>query len=286
MRRLVFAFVAVCSLAVASPALAADATVRITKTGFEPASVTVERGDAVIWRNVDSIDHQVVGDGGSFQSPMIPPGRTYSFEFTRAGTFSYHDTAATTLRKGAVVVRPVAERSVTIDASQTVVTMGEAVTLAGSVSTAEPGESVRVVGASYRGGTIDRTVQTDAEGDWHLVVRPQIRTEYRVVWRGVEGPAEPVVHVRPRVGLGLVGARPATLFTRVTALYSYRGKRVTVQRRLADGRWVPVRRVVLGRGSSARFTVRLPGGTSRVRVVVPSSPGYLAGQSRTVLVSR
>jgi hypothetical protein len=70
----------------------------------------------------------------------------------------------------------------------------------------------------------------------------------------------------------------------VTALTSYRGKRVTLQR-LTGSSWVKVRRARIGVGSVVRFTARLPR-TARIRVLVPSAPGYLQGSSGTVLVRR
>jgi hypothetical protein len=92
------------------------------------------------------------------------------------------------------------------------------------------------------------------------------------------------VYVRPRVQLRVLNRAAGRLYVKVTALTSYRGKLVTLQR-LRGGTWVKVRRARIGAGSVARFTARLPK-TARIRVLVPSAPGYLQGASGTVLVRR
>jgi hypothetical protein len=92
------------------------------------------------------------------------------------------------------------------------------------------------------------------------------------------------VYVRPQVALRVLNARLGRFYTKVTALRSYRGKRVMIQR-LRGSTWVKVWRVRLGPGSAVRFTASLPR-TARIRVLVPSSPGYLQGFSRTALVRR
>ena len=54
-------------------------------------------GDTVTWRAVEG-DHQVVADGGEFQSDAIAADyepRTYSYTFSRPGRYSYHCTVST-----------------------------------------------------------------------------------------------------------------------------------------------------------------------------------------------
>jgi plastocyanin len=71
-------------------AAAAGASVQIMNFAFNPASVTVKVGDTVTWTNGDSIAHTVTADDGSFDSGNIDPGKSFTFTFTKAGTFSYH----------------------------------------------------------------------------------------------------------------------------------------------------------------------------------------------------
>jgi plastocyanin len=64
-------------------------TVSISTTfQFTPATLTVTVGTTVTWKNSSTAAHTVTGT--SFHSPVIAPGRTFSYTFTKAGTYSYH----------------------------------------------------------------------------------------------------------------------------------------------------------------------------------------------------
>jgi hypothetical protein len=164
------------------------------------------------------------------------------------------------------------------------VTLGSSVELSGNVTGTRAGQQVVIVAKPYRGTETRTAVVTDSDGDWSLRVRPRIRTEYQAESGNVVSNQAPIVYVRPAVQLRVLSARAGRFFVRVTALRSYQGKRVTLQR-LSGSTWIKVRRVRLGPGSSARFTARLPR-TARIRVLVPAAPGYLQGVSRTALVRR
>ena len=74
MRRLFLGSAAALALVFAAPASTAPtatATVQITKTGFTPASVTINANDSVTWHNADTVNHQVVANGGQFASPIL-----------------------------------------------------------------------------------------------------------------------------------------------------------------------------------------------------------------------
>lgn len=65
--------------------------VSIRNFAFVPATITVKRGDTVVWTNNDSVPHSVTGDGGDIASPTLKPGQSYSFKFTAGDTsFIYH----------------------------------------------------------------------------------------------------------------------------------------------------------------------------------------------------
>ena len=64
-------------------------SVSIANFAFSPQSLTVKVGTKVTWTNKDSLTHTVTADGGAF-SQTVPPGSTFSFTFTKAGTYSYH----------------------------------------------------------------------------------------------------------------------------------------------------------------------------------------------------
>ena len=60
--------------------------------GFNPATVTVVIGvnSTVEWVNDDIAPHTVTADDGSFSSGNLNPGDTFSFTFTKPGTYMYH----------------------------------------------------------------------------------------------------------------------------------------------------------------------------------------------------
>jgi len=62
---------------------------------FSPATLTISVGTTVIWTNTTGAPHTVTSDDGkSFDSGINTPigaqGGTFSFTFTKAGTFAYH----------------------------------------------------------------------------------------------------------------------------------------------------------------------------------------------------
>ena len=63
--------------------------VSIKDMSFSPASITVSPGDTVIWSNDDDRDHTVIAADGSFASPNIRTGGSYSAKFDKAGRFPY-----------------------------------------------------------------------------------------------------------------------------------------------------------------------------------------------------
>lgn len=71
-------------------------TVTIVSTGglqygFSPATLTITVGTTVMWKNSSKAPHTVTSDDGqSFASNAISPGDSFSFSFTKAGTYKYH----------------------------------------------------------------------------------------------------------------------------------------------------------------------------------------------------
>src|SRR5712692_537530 len=59
--------------------------------GFSPKVLTVNVGATVTWKNTTSVAHTVTSDDGtSFNSGIVPAGGTFTFTFTKAGSFAYH----------------------------------------------------------------------------------------------------------------------------------------------------------------------------------------------------
>lgn len=78
--------------------------VSIKNFAYSPASITINKGDTVVWTNQDSAAHTVTGDNGGPNSGNLQTGATYSFKFDTAGTFAYH-CAIHPMMKGTVVVQ-------------------------------------------------------------------------------------------------------------------------------------------------------------------------------------
>ena len=56
-------------------------------TGPDP--IRVKAGGTVTWTNRDEEPHTVVANDGSFHSPGMGSQATFSFTFSKAGTFDY-----------------------------------------------------------------------------------------------------------------------------------------------------------------------------------------------------
>ena len=85
------AALAAVALGVAAPASSAipPTTVKIDNFTFGPAAVTVPVGATVTWVNGDDIPHTVVATDKSFKSKVLDTDETFSFTFTKAGTYEY-----------------------------------------------------------------------------------------------------------------------------------------------------------------------------------------------------
>ncbi|WP_235921368.1 cupredoxin domain-containing protein [Lentzea tibetensis] len=71
---------------------AATTKVEIMNYAYSPSALTVAPGDTVVWTNHDSAPHNVVVTSGpeKFTSPTLQQGQTYTYTFTKAGTYQYY----------------------------------------------------------------------------------------------------------------------------------------------------------------------------------------------------
>lgn len=65
-------------------------SVSIANFAFSPTTLTIATGTKVTWTNHDTVTHTVTADQGAFDSGPLSPGNSFSFPFTKAGTYSYH----------------------------------------------------------------------------------------------------------------------------------------------------------------------------------------------------
>jgi plastocyanin len=74
----------------ASVSIDDTASVSIKDSEFEPQQLTVKTGTTVTWKNEGKMAHTVNADDGSFESPTLGAGKTFSRKFTEAGTYRYY----------------------------------------------------------------------------------------------------------------------------------------------------------------------------------------------------
>jgi plastocyanin len=87
------ALAAAFAFACATPAVLAAApaavTVPIKSFAFMPMEVSVPVGGSVTWKNLDPEPHTVTSTDGAFRSAGLDQGDSFTFKFTKAGTYPY-----------------------------------------------------------------------------------------------------------------------------------------------------------------------------------------------------
>jgi plastocyanin len=286
MRRLIPLVLTALALVLAGPAASATTNVQIKRTGFVPATVTINQNDSVTWKNVDTINHQVVANGGQFASPILGAGKSYTFTFRNSGTFRYHDGLHPSL-KGTVTVRG-APPQITLATSAAVVKFGGQATLSGTVNSNRSGESVTIVQlpAGQTTKQVIATLQTTANGAFSFAVTPQLNTTYQAQWRGAESSVG--IQVQPMIKLPFV-SRTGYFHFYVTAGQSFAGRFVYLQRYTLARTWINVRKLQLGQRSGRIMGVRfvrsvILRGRWSIRVYMPATEmpaGYIDSWSGT-----
>ena len=67
-----------------------SAEVEMDDFEFVPATVTIEEGGKVIWKNRDSAEHTATLDDGSFDTGPLAEDKLESQSFKQPGTYPYH----------------------------------------------------------------------------------------------------------------------------------------------------------------------------------------------------
>jgi plastocyanin len=283
MRKSLLILVSLIATLAVAPAASAAVTkgVSIKRSSFSPVTVSITAGDTIRWRNDDTRDHQVVSTTGTFASPVLRPGRTYSFTFEVAGTYRYRDALVPT-STGTIKVAGLPP-AVTLATSLPQITYGTKVTLSGAINVKKAGENVQLNYLPYGQGSevVLATVITGADGSFTFNVTPKILTTYRAVWKTASSlPVQTAV--APSISFGRLNG----FVTRVYAGRSLARKQVQLQRLSSFGQWVTIKRVSLDLNSRARFEApTLPIGTNRLRIALSvnqAGAGYLAAFSREI----
>jgi plastocyanin len=277
---------AVCALGVGGYAFAAGLAtknVNIRSTGFAPKNVTINGGDTVQWKNVDTVAHQVVANNGSFASGILPRNGIYAKRLDTPGLYPYHDGLKPSLKGTVRVVGP--PPSVTIGVNPPIVTWGTSVRLSGQITPAAVGDMVSIFAQPYPQASFVKIadVQTTTNGVYDFTYQPQILTAFKAQWKGKTS-AVVQTGIAPQLSLVKIGR---WWVTRARAAKSFSGRFVYAQRLNAFGQWVSLRKVVLNRQSAQRFKLVLPRGRSLIRVYMTTNQagaGYLFSASRNLSV--
>jgi len=65
-------------------------TTHIQNFAFNPADISIKKGDTIAWVNDDSVPHQIKSVSGTFDSPTIAPGGSFQHTFSDApGVYPY-----------------------------------------------------------------------------------------------------------------------------------------------------------------------------------------------------
>ncbi|MHB8233113.1 MAG: plastocyanin/azurin family copper-binding protein [Solirubrobacteraceae bacterium] len=72
-----------------TPSGAAEETVSIVNSHYQPTPITVSLGDTVTWINEGFLLHTVTATNGEFASGRLHGGQRFSVRFDKPGTFDY-----------------------------------------------------------------------------------------------------------------------------------------------------------------------------------------------------
>jgi plastocyanin len=90
MRTLLIHGILLASLIIPAAALSDNAaTVKIDNFKFGPSTLTITKGTEVTWTNEDDIPHSIVVNALGAHSKALDTDKAYSFQFDKAGTFTY-----------------------------------------------------------------------------------------------------------------------------------------------------------------------------------------------------
>ena len=276
------------SLALVATAGAATINVQIKSSGFAPSGISINHGDSITWKNVDKVDHQVVADDGSFASPILHAGQSYTVVLNRAGAFRYHDSYFPRRTGKVTVTGP--PPSLTLALSAPIVDFGTPLTLSGAISTGQINQSVEIDAQPF--GQLSSmqlvVLKTGASGTFSYTVTPSLYTTYIARWNKTAS-GTVLVQVAPKLRLlaGGNGYMKAVL----AAPMSMAGKHVLLQRLSAFGQWVNLASLTLGAQNGRLFkpVAYLPIGVSHIRVflsVNQAGNGLLSAHSGTQTVRR
>lgn len=99
--------------------LRAATAVTMQNVAFTPATLTVTVGTTVTWTNQDTVPHTTTSDtAGIWDSGILNKAGSFSFTFTKMGTFAYHCNVHPNMH-GTITVTPAATATATLRPTKT-----------------------------------------------------------------------------------------------------------------------------------------------------------------------
>ena len=80
------------------PAGTATRSLTIENMQFNPSTLSVHRGDRIVWANKDLFPHTVTASNKAFDSGTIEAGGSWTYVASKAGEFSYGCTFHPTMK--------------------------------------------------------------------------------------------------------------------------------------------------------------------------------------------
>ncbi len=109
---------------------------------FRPATITINVGDTVTWRNTDDVPHTSTSEDEVWDSGGLGAGEEFSFTFEEAGTFPYFCEFHPGM-EGTVVVQAAQQAEPTAAVEPTETTQAEPTEAAEPTAVAEPTEATQ-----------------------------------------------------------------------------------------------------------------------------------------------
>jgi len=81
---------------------ASEYVVNISNFAFQPAEITINKGESVMWANNDSVSHLI--RGGDFSSETLKTGDSFKYKFDNVGIYDYI-CGIHTYMKGKVIIK-------------------------------------------------------------------------------------------------------------------------------------------------------------------------------------
>src|SRR3989344_1123291 len=79
-------------------------SIGIQNFAFTPSSITIKKGDRIVWTNKDAVVHTATSDTRDFDSQSLSTNGSYSRVFSTVGTFTYHCTPHPSMKATIIVI--------------------------------------------------------------------------------------------------------------------------------------------------------------------------------------